>query len=267
MKNHILFYLSIFCLAAPGAFAQGKLIFRHGIQRIVIKPGKEIGVTQKGETYKYTNWNSACAGCYVPECMDSLYARPRYFDSLYFYQRDCIDTLCVNNIWTLDSVKENEIVLRRWSHDPAKTRLDTVRQEDMNRYRRSIEKQYKEAPLYEIDSATGAPTVVNGCYVMLVMTDYDRKTIPIDSLSSVTFSRADRCSTFGLGVPLMAAVFAFASPIAAANKKDFNGKYGWPVLVAGEAVAGWLTLSMVRNVKSLKVRTYNVDEWKVKMRS
>lgn len=246
--------------------AQRKLVFRKGWNRVVIKPEKAIGVTEKGEMFRYSNWKSACSDCYIDSCMDSLYPGPKYFDSTFFYYRDCGDRACLDNIWTLDSIKKKEIVLRRWSDDTTKFRLDTVPGEECDRYEKQMRKKYKEVLLVESDSATGEAKMINGSYVYFVVTDYDRRTVPLDSLSSITFARAEKCSTFGLGVPLMAVVFAVASPIMAADKDEFNGKFGWPALIFGEVMAGYLTLSMVRNVNSLKVRTYNLDEWSVKAR-
>lgn len=246
--------------------AQRKIVLRNGLNRVVIKTGKDIGVTEIGEPYHYSNWKTVCSDCYLDSCMDSLYAGSKYYDSTFFYYRDCRDTVCMNNIWTLDSIKGNNLVLRRLSNDSTKYRLDTVRIEDYNRYERKMRKQYAELLLVEVDSSTGEPNMVNYSYVVLVATDYDRKIIPLDSIASISFPRAEKCSTFDLSVPLFTLVVAIGAPIAAADKKEFGGKFGWPVFVAGEALAGWLTTSMVRNINSLKVKRYNLNQWKVKVR-
>lgn len=257
--------LVLLLFVVTNASAQ-KLVLKNGMHRVKLKPGKQIGVTEKGESFHYSNWKSVCSGCYHPDCMDSTFTDKRYQDSTFFYYRDCRDTLCIAQIWTLDSVKDNCIVLRRLSDDTTKYRLDTINIAEYDRYERNLRKQHKEPVYVEVDSITGEANVVNLSYIVLVATDYDRKTVSLDSLSSLTFSRADHCATFGLGVPLMAAALAIGSPIVAADKSEWNGKFGWAALLVGEAMAGYITWSMVRNIKSLKVRTYDFTEWKVRSR-
>lgn len=265
MKARTLLIL-LFIVLVNDLTAQRKIILRNGLKRIVVKPGKVIGVTQVGEPYHYSNWKSVCSDCYLDSCMDSLYAGRKYFDSTFFYYRDCRDTICINNIWFLDSIKGNKIVLRQLSGDSTKYRLDTVNVDDYDRYERRMRKQNEEPLFVEVDSSTGEPDTVNYSYIVLVATGYDRKTISLDSIASLSFSRAESCLTFDLSVPLFTLVAAIGAPIIAADKKQFGGKFGWPVFIAGEAIAGWLSTSMVRNVNSLKVRRYNLNEWEAKTR-
>jgi hypothetical protein len=263
VKNFLLLLL-IFCCDELNA--QHKLVFRKGMKRVVLKTGHAVGVTQKGEPFAFENWNSVCNGCYLDSCMDSLYSRRQYFDSTYFYYRDCADTNCLNNIWTLEAVTENSIVLRTLPADSSKYRYDTVRVEQYGRYQRRAKKKHEEYFSVGFDSVVENSGAIGYRYIMLVPIDYDRKTVPPDSIASFTFHRADQCATFDLGTPLLALVAAIGSPIAAAQKDDFGGKYGWPLVIAGEALAGGLTVLMVRNVNSLRVRTYDLAAWKVKAR-
>lgn len=253
-------------LCCEGLHAQKKLVFRKGWKRVVIKPGKDIGITEKGEEFRYQNWKNICSGCYFEPCMDSLYARPRYHDSTFFYYRDCRDTGCINNIWTLDSIIGNEIVLRRLPLDSAKYRRDTIPVVSFDQYERDSLRDYDGPVWFEVDSVTGEVAIIDSGYVIMTITGYDRKRVALDSLASITFPCARRCSSFGIGVPVIALTFAVACPIAAADKSQFNGKYGWAFMIFGEAMAGWLTYSMIRSVKDQKVRTYELDEWEVRPR-
>ena len=96
MKKLLLLFSLLVCVEA--VHAQHKLILRKGWKRVLVKPNDAIGVTKNGEAFAFENWKSVCSGCFLDSCMDSLYNRRLYQDSMFFYYRDCADTNCLGNI-------------------------------------------------------------------------------------------------------------------------------------------------------------------------
>lgn len=241
--------------------AQNKIVFRNDVHLAVIKPGKLIGVTLRDETYKYANWKSVCKGCYYEGCMDSLYNRDLYVDSMYFYDRDCADTICYNSMWTLDSVRDDYIVVRRLSDDSADYRRDTITAGKYSVYIKAMTKKHSD--FLWVETIVPPDSNYNNVqYVYAVPTDYYRKQIPMDSIQSFTFSEMNNCSTFDLGSVLLAGIAIVAAPIAAADGPGFS----WPAFLVGEALGGYMIGSMYKNVQDLKVKRYDVNEWNVKVK-
>ncbi len=252
--------LFVCLLLAFGANAQRKIVFRDGVKRAVIKPGKEIGVTKTGEAYYYRNWKNICSGCYLEGCIDSTYNRKLYWDSLYYYDRACGDSACYANRWVLDSVEQNYIVLRRFSADSTKYRFDTV---DINRVGKYYKSMKKSTDYYYIDMLPYEDSVTdNSLLIFAVVIDYDRLKIPIDSIASFTFPEASTCSTFDLGTPLMALAGVIGGPIAASQEPKFS----WSVLIGFETIGIYLTVAMITNIRELKVREYRTSDWIVKVK-
>lgn len=261
MRKYFSAVIILLLVCNAGVYAQSKIVFRNGMHRAVIKPGKIIGVTVKGETYKYDNWKSVCKGCYVERCMDSLYDRDLYVDSIYFYDRDCADTICYNNMWTLDSVREDYIVVRRLSDDSTDFRLDTISSGKSSTYIKSMTK--KHADFFWVETIMPPDSNYNNVrYVYAVPTDYYRKRISMDSVQSFTFSEMNNCSTFDLGSVLLAGIAIVAAPIAASDGPGFS----WPAFLVGEALGGYMIGSMYKNIQDLRVKRYEVSEWKVKVK-
>lgn len=241
--------------------AQHKLVFRKHMHRVVLKTGTSIGITKREETFIFRNWLTDCSRCVDQSCMDSV--KHIKDDTTYWRFDVCIDTICENNIWTLDSISQTYIVLRRLSGDSSKYRIDSIQSGEMDTYARKMKRKKQEYYYLKEIPAADSNYAHNIC-VLAVPIDYDRERISYDSIQSYSFAREESCSGFGLEVPLFALCAAIGAPIAAADKS--NPHFSWPTLIVGEAVAGYISWSMIHYIRRLRVRTYSVNEWKVKVK-
>jgi hypothetical protein len=229
MTRHIIFILTL--LLSISAYGQKKIILTNGLKRTKIKVGKTIGVTQKNEPYFYENWKSVCSGCR--------------------------DSICSQNIWALDSIKTDYLVLKQLIDNESAYVFDTLTYQD-NKKLRKYQKEW-----YWVDEIKSPDSVIlNNKLVFKYPIAYNRKNVPVDSIHSFSFSRSKDCIGYDLGVPLMAAISIIGSPIAAFD----NGKFDIGTFLVGETMGLLLVYIMYRDYQHKQVKTYKTDKWKMKIK-
>jgi hypothetical protein len=252
------FLLLIIILFTTTVSAQKKVVLKNGLHHAKLKPGKLIGVTTKGETFHYTNWKNVCSGCDVPSCVDSLKQLSRQNDTIRYSSAVCADSLCIDNLWVLDSVRKDYIVLSQTIEHDSAYRFDTVPYAQWQRYERKLKNQSWFIRSW-IPATDGSS---NGYFVVAIPEVFITRRVPIDSIASFTFPKTDNCSSFGLGVPLLAAACIIGGPVAAVQ----GGQFDWAPLIVGEAVGGFLIWVMYDNIQDHRVKTYDTATWKIKTR-
>lgn len=225
----IVFYFLLFLSFTSNVIAQ-KVIVHKGLKRAVIKEGKTIGVTSKGEKNAYGNWNTIC----------DLYS----------------DSTLLSQVWDVDKILDDRFILKKTiAHDSAYV-FDTVSVTN-----KKLLKKYQKSWFFvqEIpaDSASGDLRVIFSQPI-----HYLYKTVLFSELETLTFSKRNSCRGVDLGLPITSLIFIVGSPIAAID----NGKlYAKPLLI-GEAIGLSLGYLVYRRIKNVDVKNYEMREWKLKVK-
>jgi hypothetical protein len=69
--RYLLLILTI--ILTSDSHGQQKIVFKKGLKREVIKIDRTIGVTLKGQSFKYAKWESICHGSEDCLLQNSLY--------------------------------------------------------------------------------------------------------------------------------------------------------------------------------------------------
>jgi hypothetical protein len=229
MTRHLIFILTL--LFSISAYGQKKITFTNGLKKTKIKIGKTIGVTQKNEQFYYENWKSVCSGCQ--------------------------DTICRQNIWTLDTIRTDYIIVRQLIDNDSAFIFDTLTYQDKKKLRKYSKEWYWVGEIKSSDSI-----LLHNKLVYKYPIAFNRRKIKTDSIQSFSFSRSDDCIGYDLGVPLIAAIAIIGSPIAAFDK----GKFDVGVFAVGEAIGLLIVYSMYRDYQNKLVKTYSTDKWKMKIK-
>ena len=229
MKRRILTILTI--ILTTVSYGQKKIIFRKGLHREVIKVERTIGVTKKGETFKFDEWKSICSGC-----------------------KDC---LWKDNIWKLDSIHNDYIVVRQLIDNDSAFKFDTISYTDKKKLKNYSKEWFWVTEIQSPDSNT-----MHNKLVYKYPIAFNRQRILIDSITSFSFSKQENCSGFGIGFPLMGLIMVVASPVAAFD----NGKFDAGLFIIGETLGLGIFYLIYRSVNNTKIKTYRTDEWNIRVK-
>lgn len=226
----IAFYFLLFLSFNSNVIAQ-KVIVTKGLKRAVIKEGKTIGVTSKGEKNAYGNWKTIC----------DLYS----------------DSTLLSQAWDVDKILNDRFILKKTiAHDSAYV-FDTVSVSNKKLLKKYQKSWFFVQEIQPTDSTSSDLKVVFSQPI-----HYLYKTILFSELETLTFSKSSSCRGVDLGLPITSLIFIVGSPIAAID----NGKlYAKPLLI-GEAIGLSLGYLVYRRIKNVDVKNYALTEWKLKVR-
>lgn len=229
MKQFIFIFSTFFFCSS--SFAQKKIVLRKEHKSISIRVNKSpLGVTLKGANYVYANWRA-------------------------FSSHDSISRV---NFWTLDSVKNDYIILRKNKKDRNAYIYDTLSHNKAFQSGWILDTVLEETKTYKPFWRTYKYT---GKYVYKKPIDFERIKIPFDSIESFTFSKANNYNSPGLTV-LFVPMFIIGSPFAA---KDENGKFIWSTFLIGEAIGVSYFFFLRYYIRRADVKTYKLKEWQIKV--
>ena len=174
MKRIILLILIFFILNV--SFGQKKVVLRKGIQKNILKIGKEIGITNKGEDFKYSSWKNSCS-------------------------------TKNNNIWIIDSIKTNFIVVRRLLNDSSAYIYDTIPEKN-----KKLIRKYSKDWIYVTSIKTLSDNYLS---VYKYPKEFERKKVAWNNIQSLTFAKQKNCEGFSIFVPLASVLIIIMTPIVA----------------------------------------------------
>lgn len=186
-----------------------------------------LGVTKKGQEYFFSRWSHIGTG---------------------------YDSISRVNLWTLDSVGNNYIILKKNKKDRNAYVYDTLS------HTKASDRGWIYDSEFINEYATRKSQVHKFVYKKPI--DFDRIKIPIDSIESFTFSKANSYESPGLTVLLVPA-FIIGSPFAA---KDENGKFVWSNFLIGEAIGVSWFFFLRYYIRRADVHTYKLTEWEIKVK-
>ena len=111
--RYLLLILTI--ILTSDSHGQQKIVFKKGLKREVIKIDRTIGVTLKGQSFKYAKWESICHG-----------------------SEDC---LLQNSLYRLDSIKKDYIVVSQVINYHCENDVDTISYIEQNINRKGVTQQ------------------------------------------------------------------------------------------------------------------------------
>jgi len=223
MNRYLLFAIAL--LISTNLFSQNKLVLKNGWKRRVLKVGHTLGVTKKGEDIKFERWKRICSGCK--------------------------DSICRKNIWRLDSIQYNYIVLRQnIPHDSAYI-YDTVLMSD----KKNAEYSKKWEWVGEIETPDSIYENYPQIYRLPIL--FNRKRIPLDSIESFTFSKRLHCNGFTLAYPLMGLTMIIVGPFASVD----NGVFSPLAFTVFETMGFGICYSVYKSIKNHKIYTYDTKKW------
>jgi hypothetical protein len=227
----ILLFLSFSLLT----YSQNSILLKKGRKKITIRKGKLIGITKKGENFQYTNWKFVC--------------------------NLCEDDLCKQNLFILDSVKKDYIVVKQLiNHDSAYI-FDTV----VNPFGKNINKYFIENWLWvnTIYPENGIKSKIK-C-VFKYPKHYFLRKFQFDEIESFTFPVYDEkfaciylddSAGYELSFRL---IFGTPFTLMINDSHGFN-----EALLIGGELLGFLVLYLELSLEELKlVKTYSTKEWKI----
>lgn len=228
MKNGIIIICLLFCYF----YGEGqKLFLKRNLKRSVVKTETFIGITVKGETYHYENWKNICLGCN--------------------------DSIAYKNIWLVDSLQKEYMVVKQYYESDTAYIFDTI-----NYYQtEKRELYYKEWFLVEyFDSPDG--NYLNDKLVFKFPKYILRKKIAWKNIESLNFSKAQVCSELSFTIPLQALITTVGGPFIATDQ----GKFHWDIFIFSEIIGISKIFTIHRYLSSLKVKKYELKEWKIKVK-
>lgn len=229
MKRPLIILLTL--IISFSLSGQNKIIFSQGLKKVKIKVGKYIGVTQKKESFKFESWESICT--------------------------KCADSISYQNIWTLDSIDYNYIVVRQLiDHDSAYI-YDTITYEE--KYK-SKNKYYDWIFVDEIRSSDG--DILKNRLVYAYPIVFKRNRILTENIQSVSFAKNNYCNIHDSGYLLTTAVLIIGTPFAAFDEGTFNAS----IFAIGEGLGLLMVYSIYKKIQNNKVKTYQVGDWEMKIK-
>jgi len=213
--------------------AQNKIILKKGLRRHILKKGKTLGITQKNENFIYSNWKNIC--------------------------QNRENLICNENIWTIDSILEKYIIIKRIKIGNVAYKYDTIPKKN-----RALRKIYKK----EWEFVKQIDTINNSKNEQLLVfrtpTSFIRKKIMYDNINSLTFAEHQDCNGFSIFVPLASLMSIIMVPIVTIEKGVITNPF---LLVVGEIVAITIGYLIYRKVVGNFIKTYDLNEWEVKVKA
>ena len=222
MKKLHLILLSVFI--SLNAFGQRKLVLKQKLHRVVVKPGEKIGYTLKGQPNIFEGWKTLCRPC---------------------------DTAVRNNLWTIDRIKDDCLVLKRFKSYETDTLTwqqylhDTSLIDSANCFRKGSQKT-----------------------CICKRPQYFWHSISYDSLASLTFSKfkneSEACGDSPILFSTIAVVFGVDRVIHQFTEEHSNVKK----LLGAMAFITWgiIYADYRCRIYENNVNTYTLSDWKMKIR-
>jgi len=208
-----------------------KVIFKSNIKRSVLRTETFIGITLKGESYNYDQWKNICKGCQ--------------------------DSISNANIWIVDSIQTNYIILKQYYESDSSYIFDTINYSQTEKR----EKYYKEWFLVEYFNSPDG-NYLKDKLVFKFPKHILRKKVEWEKIESINFSKRDNCGQMSAMIPLQATILTLGAPIIAFEE----GKFHWDLFLIGELIGLSKVFTIHRYLDSLKVKRYQMNSWKMKIK-
>jgi len=213
--------------------AQNKIILKNRLKRRVLKEGEIIGITQKNENFKYLDWKTIC--------------------------QNREDLICNDNIWTIDSIQEKYIIVKKIKSGNITYKYDTIQKKN-----RALKKIYKK----EWEFVEQIDTIIKSNNEQLLIfktpTSIIRKKIKIDNINSLSFAENRDCRGFSIFVPLASLTSIVLIPILTIEKGIILNPF---LLVGGEIVAITIGYIIYKRIVGGFIKTYDLNEWKINIKT